>query len=187
MKKKFEATVGVFAGILNENGELLVRRRVLEGEEKSLIISEKVYGDYELPGGIAEQKEMLAIGNEKGLIAVAKRETKEELGLEINPPLTSLMIPIIFTKEFADKKIVNDIAFVIPIQPDQWTGEPEGEVVWVAPDELRELAEKPKGEQLLSGWGKRMCRMSLHALCYSPNSVIRKKATDMLLLIQKEL
>ncbi len=171
---------------MNKDGKLLVRRRILPEEKVSLIISKTVKGDYELPGGIAEQAEMLVAGNETGLIKVAERETKEELGLEIKPSLASPMIPVVLAKEFPNKT-VNDIAFVIPVQPEQWTGKLEGEVMWVDPDELRELAEKPKGEQLLSGWGKRMCRMALHVLCHSPNLAYSRRAKEMLAEIQKEL
>lgn len=187
MVEKFKAVIGAFAGILHEDGKVLVKRRTLPGEEKSLIVPEKVYGDWELPGGIVEQEEMLAAGNERGLIEAAKRETKEELGLEINPSLASPIIPVVLAKEFPGERIVNDIAFVVPIQPDQWTGKPKGEVAWVDPSGLQDLAKRPKGEQLLSGWGKRMCRMALHALCYSQKLIISNRAKNMLAVIQKEL
>ncbi len=54
----------------------------------------------------------------------------------------------------------------------------------VSPNELYELVQQPKGQQLLSGWGKRMCRMSLGALINSPVSLYRAEASAFLGLIK---
>ena len=59
-------------------------------------------------------------------------------------------------------------------------GMPKGETMWVGPLVLEELTKKPAGEQLLSGRGKRMHRMALIALTYSPNEDFRQQAQETL-------
>jgi len=179
MVEKFISTVGVFAGILNVDGKLLLRRRTLPEEEKSLISDKTVKRDWELPGGIVEQEEMLAASDEKGLIEALKREIKEELGLEIELFLPLQVFPVVLAKEISGR-ITSDIAFLIVVQHGQWSGEPTGKIRWVDPWDLKELAENPPGEQLLSGWGKRMCRMALIALKHSPVLMFSTKARKLL-------
>lgn len=164
MVEKFVSTVGVFAGILNHEGKVLLRRRVLPEEEKSLISGKTIKGDWELPGGIVEQKEMIAAGNEKGLVEVLKREVKEGLDLEINIPLPLEVFPVVLAKETLPGRFTNDVAMLIVVRPDQWKGVPKGEIMWADPKALEELTKKPTGEQLVSGWGKRMHRMVLIAI-----------------------
>jgi len=178
--EKFVPTVGVFAGILNQDGGLLLRRRTLPEEEKSLISGKTIKRDWELPGGIAEQEEMLVASNERGLISALKREVREELGLEIDVSLPLQTFPVVLAKELAPGKVANDIAMLIIVQPERWKGVPGGETMWVTPPVLEALAKKPAGEQLLSGWGKRMHRMSLIALSYSPNEDFRRQAQETL-------
>ena len=163
MGEKFISTAGVFAGIFNEDGKLLLRRRTLPEEKKSLISDKTVKRDWELPGGIVEQEEMLAAGDERGLVNALKREIKEELGLEIDISIPLTTFPVVLSKEISGK-IVNDIALLVVVGPKQWKGKPKGEITWVHFWKLKKLAENPPGEQLLSGWGKRMCRMALIAL-----------------------
>jgi len=57
---------------------------------------------------------------------------------------------------------------MIPVPWPYWKGTITGrKIIRVDPIGLRSLAKNPKGNQLLSGWGKRMCRMSLGALFMS--------------------
>ena len=64
-------------------------------------------------------------------------------------------------------KGICDWAFMTPVPPPPYWDENAPlmrKTIDVSPAELYELAQQPKGQQLLSGWGKRMCRMSLGAL-----------------------
>jgi 8-oxo-dGTP pyrophosphatase MutT (NUDIX family) len=183
--EKFTWTIGVFAGVLREDGKLLLRKRVLP-EERESITGKEVKGDWELPGGAVKKAEAFAIGHEGVFIEALKREIKEELGLEINLPKMAPMYPAALVKRFPDREIA-DSAFLMVIQPDQWRGEPKGIIKWVNPDELKELAERKPGDQLLSGWGKRMCRMALKALTHSPNKEFAKKADEYLTEIQSKM
>lgn len=179
MKEKFVPTIGVFAGILSREGGLLLRRRTLPEEKKSLISGGTVEREWELPGGIVEQGEMLLAGNEQGLIEALKREIREELGLTIEVSVPLQTFPVVLSKEISGK-INNDIALLIIIHPNQWKGVPTGETMWVAPRALNALAKNPAGNRLLSGWGKRMHRMCLIALSYSPNKEFRLEAQETL-------
>lgn len=181
MLEKF--TLGVFAGILNNDGKVLLRRRILPEETNSLT-GKKVFGDYELPGGKAEQAEMLSIGNERGLLVALSRETKEEIDINIYPKIETAMYPAVFCKKLSEEKIVMDIALVFVLLASEWNGKPKGEIAWVNPSQLKKLAEEPKGKQLLSGWGKRMCRMTLFTLCHGSYG---KEAKRMLATIQDKL
>lgn len=176
--ERFIPTIGVFAGILNKHdGGLLLRRRTLPEENKSLISGKSVKRDWELPGGIVEQKEMFDAGNEQGLIEALQREVKEELGLEIDLRLPLQTFPVVLAKELSPGKVANDIALLIIVQPKEWEGVPQGETMWVAPRALNALAaKKPLGGRLISGWGKRMHRMALIALAHSSTIDYRQEA-----------
>lgn len=176
MGEKFIPIIGVFAGILNEDGELLLRRRTLPEEQRSEISGKTVKRDWELPGGAVEESEMLCAGNEEGLSWALKREVKEELGLEIKLSLPLQTFPVVLSKEIAGK-IVNDIALLIVVKPDQWEGEPKGEIEWVSALGLNHIARYGLyGGKLVSGWGKRMHRMALIALFHSSNPKYQSKA-----------
>lgn len=165
MEEKVTPTIGIYAAILNKEGKLLLIRR----QEKSSIIPGKEFQrDLELPGGGIKKEETFAVGNETIIEKTLARLVKEKTGLEINISAMPAMYPVVLAKKYPEKEVV-DFAFVMIVQIGQWQGEPKRETMWVSPAELRELAEKPKGDQLLSGWGKRMCRMALMGLRYSIN------------------
>lgn len=180
MEKKFTPTIGVFAGILNRQGWLLVRKRSLPEEKESLISGKTVESKWELPGGEVEMTEMLAAGNEQGLINALKREIEEETGLEITLSLPTPMFPVVIAKEISPERIARDIALLIIVQLDQWKGEPEGEIGWVYSQAVNTLAKGSPEGQLVSGFGKRMHRMALIALSHSPNGNCRLKAQNTL-------
>jgi 8-oxo-dGTP pyrophosphatase MutT (NUDIX family) len=167
-----EVTLSVFAGIFNEEGKLLLRRRRKESNE----IPCPYEGDWELPGGTIEEKTVWKIKNERIFGKELAREVMEETGLSIK---ISVM-PILHSAVYVDReKGKVDCAFLIPIgivreKPTK------GENIYVTPKELKKLAEKPVGEQLVSGWGKRMCRMALMAFQYSPNPMYRREAKKLL-------
>jgi len=160
-------TIGIFAGLLTSKGKIRLQRRI----EKDSIIPGKSYeGDYELPGGRVEEKDLKKALNLETLKNELILRVEKDLGIAIRP----CILPSVYLTIFEDpSKGICDWAFMVPIPPPPfyWNeNAPTKRTTFdVSPQELYELARRPKGEQLLSGWGKRMCRMSLGALLDSPN------------------
>ncbi len=161
-------TIGVFAGLLTREGKLRLQRRT----EKDSIIPGKTYeGDYELPGGRIQEKKLEKALTLEVLGKELIQKVEEKLGIVIklhpNPPLYLTIYEDV-------ERGICDWAFMIPVPspPAYWdeTVRVARTIIDVNPEELRVLAARPKGEQLLSGWGKRMCRMSLGATLCSSNS-----------------
>lgn len=175
---KMKTTLGVYAGIFNKEGKLLLRRR----EEKGSIIPGKsFYGDWELPGGGVEEigEKPVPPVTERYLARELCREVQEEIGMAIEIATIAPLYPTFFQGPNGC-----DLAVVIPVIPPLGRvisqKSERGEIIYVSPQELRDLADRPKGEQLLSGWGKRMCRMALLALRYSKRPAYAKQAEEML-------
>lgn len=167
--------IGIFAGIFNEAGKLLLRRR----EERDSIVPGKSFkGDWELPGGGVEDENNGQALDERIIGAELAREVTEEIGIHVSVPPMPVMFPAV-------SKGGDDWAFVIPVGICT-ERVAKGEIKHVSPQELRELAKRPEGEQLISGWGRRMSRMALMALCHSPNLQYREEAQTMLSDIQRE-
>jgi len=170
-----EVTVGVFAGIFNEEGKLLLRRRRKESTE----IPCPYEGDWELPGGTIDEENVWKIKDERIFGKELAREVMEETGLSIETSVMPILHPAVYVDKERGKM---DCAFLIPIgiireKPIR------GENIYVTPKQLKELAEKPLGDQLVSGWGKRMCRMALMAFQYSPNPKYKREAKKLLTAI----
>ncbi|HXK31920.1 MAG: hypothetical protein A2Z68_01075 [Candidatus Nealsonbacteria bacterium RBG_13_38_11] len=154
-------TVGVFFGLITREGKLRLQRRTEKGSPITPGISYK--GDFELTGGGAREKDLRKVLTLKGLFNEAKREAKEELGLMVVAPKKFPLYRAVFVNQ---EKGLEDWAFMIPVPPECWDEgtKTKRETIDINPEELMLLAFRPKGEQLLSGWGKRMCRMSLGAI-----------------------
>jgi len=159
-------TIGVFAGIFNEEGKLLLRRRPT---------GVSFAGEWELPGGGVDADNASQALDERIIIQELGRKVKEEVGISI-----LYMLPMVAMYP-AVLKSGGDWAFAILIgvvkeKPSK------GETKYVSPKELRELAEGPEGNRLLSGWGKRMCRLCLRLLASrdAPNREYTKQAGEML-------
>lgn len=164
---KARPTIGLFAGIFNEEGKLLVKRR-----PQGISLA----GEWDLPGGAVEEEANAKALDERVIGRELAREVKEEVGIEISISPMLPMFPAVL-------KGGTDWAFVIVVgRTDKKPS--RGEIKWVSPDELKELAERPPGNRLVSGWGKRMCRLALMALCHSTNKDYRKKAIQYLQEIQ---
>lgn len=58
----------------------------------------------------------------------------------------------------------------------------KGELMWVYPAILSDLARRPEGSRLLSGYGKRMHRLCIQAFAHSPRNDFREAAREMLRL-----
>jgi 8-oxo-dGTP pyrophosphatase MutT (NUDIX family) len=181
---KIKTTVGVFGGILNREGKLLLRRR----EETDSITGESFFKNWELPGGGIMETEKVPYSCP---VNELKREADEEVGISIPVDLMPPMYPVLFK----NLKGEYDLAMVTPIQTSL---EPtKGETIWVSPKELGVLAEEfisdtqakkqglKEAKGIVSGYGKRMHCMALKALCFSSNLEYRKQAGEMLLQIQK--
>ena len=139
-------TIGVFAGIFNREGKLLLRRRTVD--DKTYI------GDWDLPGGGIPSAIAPDTLDERIILQVLGQRVKDEVGISIPSLLPMVaMYPAVL-------KGGGDIGFAILIGICEETPS-RGETRYVSPQELRELAEGPEGNRLLSGWGKRMCRLCL--------------------------
>ena len=161
--------IGLFAALFDRNGRLLVKRRP---EGISLA------GEYDLPGGRLELKNNAAAFDERVVREELAREVEEEVGLTIFAPIMPAMYPAVL-------KGGTDWAFVVIVG---WEGEPQGNYRWVSPQELGRLAEEPPGNRLVSGWGKRMCRLCLKAMAVgSPNEHYRGQAAEMLVDVLQEM
>ena len=164
-------TIGVFAGIFNREGKLLLRRRTVD--DKTYI------GEWELPGGGIPAATAPNALDERMILQALGRRVKDEVGISVPPMLPMVaMYPAVL-------KGGGDIGFAILIgvvdeKPSK------GEAIYVSLQELRELAEGPEGKRLVSGWGKRMCRLCLRLLASrdSPNPEYRRQAAEMLKEIQ---
>lgn len=159
-------TIGVFAGIFNKEGKLLLRRRPA---------GSSFAGEWELPGGGVDADNASKALDERIVIQELAREVKEEVGISMPLPLPMVaMYPTVL-------KGGGDWAFAVLISVlDKKPS--KGETRYVSPQELRELAEDPEGNRVLSGWGKRMCRLCLRLLASrdSPNREYAKEAGKML-------
>ena len=172
--------IGVFAGVFDENGRLLLRRRERENPATEAIPYE---GDWELPGGTVEEDNVWQASSERLFGQELAREVEEETGLSIEVPPMPVMFPAVYINK--DERRV-DLAFVMPVGVVS-KRPATGQCIYVSPEELREIAARPQGEQIVSGWGARMCRMALMALCNSPNLQYVEEARTMLLETQKAM
>lgn len=157
-------TIGVFAGLLFEDGDLLLQVRTEKGSIYGSKDTTYQY-NWELPGGKVKENDAMKALTLEVLGRNLVREVKEELGIKITqlPYWPALYLAIFVNKE----KGINDWAFMIPIIPVYWVMPKslKREIIKVDVDKLTELANNPSGRgQLVSGFGKRMHRMSLGAL-----------------------
>ncbi|MCX6758109.1 MAG: NUDIX domain-containing protein [Candidatus Nealsonbacteria bacterium] len=145
-------TMGLFAIIFDVRGRLLVKRR-----QKW----ETLPGDWDLPGGAADAKKFAEAENELVIGRELQREVLEETGIAIaswdidNMPA---MYPAVL-------KAGKDVAFIIIIGRCAYPT--VGEWRYVDTVELLAMCDQPKGNQLVSGFGKRMCRLCLKGLTFS--------------------
>ena len=185
---KLVTTIGAFIGLLNpvHEGRLLLRRRVEEG---SILPGTSFMGNWELPGGGAQEAEQLLYSH---LHREALRELEEEVGIEIT--LARDQIFPMYGAQFKGPQGY-DLSMVIPVVRNLEST--KGETCWVSPEELNQLAQdfvsatdaKKQGlseaRGVVSGWGKRMHWMSLCALTHSPNSEFVRQAQATIAQIQE--
>lgn len=107
-----------------------------------------------------------------------EREIREELG--ISSTIKKISNPIIIPLRGIDWALCYPVEDVI--SPENiGEGEQSEGALFVSPSEAKELANKPAGECIVSGWGKRMSLLIINALAlYSPNKEYREKAKELL-------
>lgn len=181
MEEKVKATIGVFAGIINQEGKLLLRRR---RETSSIIPGKSFKGCWELPGGGVMIVDNMPYHH---LVNELKREVKEETGVELKleDPMPA-MYSVFFGKN-------QDLALVVPIRI--YLEQTKKETRWVSFDELNELARVYKpvnketgedGEGLVSGEGKRMHCMALKCFSSGGSTEASLEATKMLIEFEEQ-
>ena len=185
---KMLTTVGAYVGLLNpaQKGRLLLRRRV---EEDSIIPGQSFMGNWELPGGGAQEAEQPRYDH---LVTEALREFQEEVGIEIAVALNQTFS--MYAAQFKGPRGY-DLSMVIPMVRSL---EPiKGETCWVSSEELNQLARdfvsatdaKEQGlstaQGIVSGWGKRMHWMGLCALTHSLNPEFVSQAQTTITQIQE--
>lgn len=193
MKEKAKVAVGVYAGILNSEGKLLLRRRT---EIDSIIPGKSFKGNWELPGGGIMETEEESIPYNYA-VRELKREVEEELGIRISINKMPPFYPVMFRGPAG-----YDLAVVTPVQQEQIsnlianqvTPAIKGDSTFVSTEELNELArefvpaDKKKGidgKGLVSGYGKRMHCMALMVLSKSRNADYSRQAVGALVEIQE--
>jgi len=166
-----QPTIGVFAGIFSKDGKLLVKR----------ITSGRFVGEYDLPGGGIAAVNASKARDERVIGEELRREVEGETGVEIPTPQP---MPAMYPAVIAGG---GDWAFTILIGVAEQSPT-KGEWKYVSPQELRELADGPEGNRLLSGPGKRMHRLCLRLMASrdNPNPEYRKQAGAMLAEIQRK-
>lgn len=167
-------TIGLFGYLFSPDGKLLVKRR----EQ-----NESLPGEWDLPGGGAEEEIVNAAKNEKVIFQEVIRETREEIGIDV---AIALYIPSMTAPKMHPAVISGgkDWAFGINVGTISSNPKVREGVEWklVSPEELEELANGPLGNRLVSGPGKRMHRLCLYGLAeYSPNEDYREQAFGKLL------
>ena len=177
MKEKVKAAIGVFAGIINEDEKLLLRRKI---EISSIIPGRSFSGCWELVGGGVMVAENMPYSH---LVNELKRKVEEKAGIELALVPMPPMYPVFFGR-------MQDLALVVPVKTSV---EPtKRETRWVSLEELNELAKEYKpanketgkdGQGIVSGWGKRMHCMALRALSFT--SEYGEKAEETLIEIQR--
>jgi 8-oxo-dGTP pyrophosphatase MutT (NUDIX family) len=165
-------TLGIFGGIFNVEGKILVKRR---GPDESMP------GDWDLPGGGIEVDSILKAFDERVIGEELLREIEEETGM-IFPAIQPM--PALYP---AVLKGGGDLALATILGvTDQ---EPAiGEWRFISPSDLERLAMGPEGNRLVSGRGKRMYRLILRMFASRdcPNLAYRGLARVMLKKLQEE-
>src|SRR3989344_5974117 len=132
MADKAKFTVGVFAGIMRQDGKLLLRRRV---ETESIIPGQSFMGNWELPGGGVMQQENVSYALlSRELVREVKEETDIEIGELVSP------MPNFYPAPFKGPNGY-DLALVTSVELDQ---DPvvKGEHIWVSTEEINQLARE---------------------------------------------
>jgi len=173
-------SIGVFLGLITKEGKVRYQMRI---ENSSPITGISYKGDFELPGGGAEEKNLSELLTLEGLIVEGTREAKEELGIVVLLPPEEF--PLYWAPYENPKNGKVDWAFMLPVLPKFWdeTAEVKRKIVDLKPGHLDVLGEL----NLVVSGKKRMYRMGQGALyACSSNSLWSKEAADLLTQVKPD-
>ncbi|MCK4354734.1 hypothetical protein KAW43_00030 [Candidatus Parcubacteria bacterium] len=162
-----EITVGVVLGLVTREGNVRLRMRTERGSMFGENVSYR--GDFELPGGGVEEKDLSKLLTPEALFAEGRREVKEELGIIVQGlPIGEPIYRTVY--HFPDGK-KEDWSFMIAIPSSYWLENAEmlkgAKTVDVDPRQLDVLGDI---DLIVSG-KKRMYRMAMAALyLFSPDT-----------------
>jgi len=157
-------TIGLYAAVFNEKGQIFASRR--PPEMKTSV------GEWELLGGGAKAERVSLAKNERIVGEEVAEIVKEKVGLEIRVDLLPPpMYPVILAGG-------GDWAFVLPAEVVR--GVPKIELTTLSPRQVVKFAEGPEGNRIVSG-KKRMYQLFLLGLAhFSPNEEYRMQAFQMI-------
>jgi hypothetical protein len=147
-----QPTTSLYPAIFNKKRELLILRRSLDIKSSP--------GEWELPGGGVNALNASGASDERIISVEIARIVNERVGITIPIDGDSFHLPFAIYPTIL--KGGGDWAFMVYI--GMITDLPQkGECRWVSLLDLNNLAKKPEGNRLVSGWGKRMHRLCLTA------------------------
>ena len=176
---KIVATLSIYVGFINEVGKLLLVKRT---SDESVVPGVSFRGNWELPGGSVEDADSLSYDYH---IRTGIAKAEEKVGIHLDFTQAPRMYTFLFKGAAGC-----DLCAVIPVVSHKLPN--KGETLYVSPLELKGLAvqfvsatdaEKQglsEGQGLISGWGKRMCCMSLNVLTHSPDTLFASEAHQLL-------
>jgi len=169
-----EISIGAFRGLITSERKLRMQMRI---EKDSMLGPNVSYkGDFELPGGAVEEKDLKKVLTRIGLAKESARETEEELGISIS----GLGEPSFYRAVYVYPDGNEDWAFMISTPSESWdeTAEMKRKTVDVDSDQLDVLGEL----NLIVSGKKRMWRMSQGAFFASNSLHIseRQRAAELL-------
>jgi len=153
-----QPTIGVFGGLFDTQGRVLAKQ----------IETGTFAGEWDAPGGGIDAQMASQAPDEQILFQELVRHIEDEVGIYLIPYLEwRILTPAVLRGG-------GDWAF--PVVVDGVEEPTKGITQFLSPEELEELARGPEGSRILSGWGKRMHRIFLRLLQYSPNAAYREQA-----------
>ncbi|MFH1575466.1 MAG: hypothetical protein ABIB55_00795 [Candidatus Nealsonbacteria bacterium] len=173
-------SIGVFLGLITKEGKVRYQMRT---ESSSPITGLSYKGDFELPGGGAEEKNLSKLLTLEGLLIEGTREVKEELGIVVMPPPED--IPLYWAPYENPKNGKIDWAFILPVLSKFWdeAAEVKRKIADIKPEHLDVLGEL----NLIVSGKKRMYRMGMGVLfARSSLSVWRQQAANFLTQVKSD-
>lgn len=165
-----QPTIGVFGGIYDGAGRVLGKT----------IETGRFVGEIDLPGGGIDAQRASQALDERVLFEELSRHFEDEIGLDVAFAAAGKILMPAVTKGGSD--------WAFPVVLGNTDRQPrKGNVRFLSPVNVRELAQMPEGHRILSGWGKRMHRLFLRLLCESPNREYQIQAFQMLDAVEREL
>lgn len=182
MAEKRPDTIGSFLCLLTKEGRVRYQMRT---EKKSLVAGISYKGDFELPGGEVQEKDLKKALTPGVLLEEAIRETKEELGIVVSRDVGKRVYPGFYRTVFVNPKDGKvDWAFATVAWPCYWdeTTEVKRKIVDVSPDELDVLGRL----NLIVSGRKRMWRMGQAGLYLGHRNDWADRAAELLTEVKSD-